>query len=193
MGVEEIQGPCGVFLAISTDGQHWERVCSGPLWETATDFGGPALYFAGGQWRFLYTVPPRPDDPKTPCVLMARSSLDLVTWSEPALVSEGVTASQGWSLNELRVVEANGKYFLLGRGTVSQKGRTRFHFTEVWCSDDPLHWSFEQDWKGILNVWGGSSIVTDTDGAPHIIHCYFHSRGVWLAPLRRQAELDGGQ
>lgn len=186
-GSEETQGPVGLHLAVSTDARSWQRIGGpGPLWSEPTDFSGPALFHREGQWHLLYAVPRSAKDPWPQGTLMARTSDDLMHWSAPfSVTGGGVTGSQGWALSEMRVFTASdGWWYLLGRGTVSQKGRTRFHFTEVWRSRDPLRWHFERDWIGMLNVWGGSPVVFDDNGAAQIVHCFFHARGAWIAPLR---------
>lgn len=107
----------------------------------------PMVLKEGDTYYCYYTSHLEKDDPAFPIksAIFCRTSKDLITWSEPKLVSDGGSAAKqtGWYGGDAEcpfVVKVHDRYILFRN---QRYGRN--HLNTQYCSADPLHFGIDSD------------------------------------------------
>jgi arabinan endo-1,5-alpha-L-arabinosidase len=188
------QGPYGMHLATSRDGQNWTRHSDTPLF-TDTPFAfTPYVRRIGETWAMYYAgTEPAVNDGAH--VILCRTSTDLVHWSERRVVfarqSKTPWIEHSFVQNPV-VFERAGTWYLLC-GPLGNRNQSRFHYRVLFSSDSPFHWNSDENERsplGGLFVEGGANII-ENDGRWYITHSGPYAGGVWIAPLRWMDEEPG--
>lgn len=183
-GAAPDRGPFGVCAATSPDGVNWTRVEGGPVF--THDFSPllGSVVREDGRWVLYYSNHADERVHVDRAVLYRRTSADLVSWSAPAEVA--VTSSRGQSLGYTRpvVFKRGDTWYLLTNNRVSQQGRTRFLFTQVYASRNPTSWNVEEGYRGNLNTFFGPQVFPDETGAWQMMYWHVTSGGPWIARVR---------
>ncbi|WP_024803301.1 family 43 glycosylhydrolase [Nocardia sp. BMG51109] len=161
-------------LAVSTDLTHWRRHPDGPLFRDGYDARDPMVLRESGRWIMYYCATSEPNGGNH--VVAYRTSDDLVHWSERAIAYTDPSTGTGAGPTESPfVVRHNGSWYLfIGP-------RPRYVGTDVFRSDDPLHFR-PQDKVGHIRAHA-AEIVAD-GGALWITHAGWGQGGVHIARLR---------
>lgn len=183
-GRSPTEGPFGMHLATSTDGENWERDPRNPIFTHPFAPLNGALVRDGDRWVMLYSNVGDEAVHVDRCRLYARTSVNLRDWSDAREIA--VTSSKGQELGHSRPMafRRGAEWFLLTNNRTSQQGRTRFLFTQVYSGPDLFSWNVEEHYRGNLNVFGSSPIFADESGQWHLVHCHVTSGGPWIARLR---------
>jgi len=174
-------GECQICLATSPDGRTftrhrdargYSRVFVGP--GEARD---PMILRAGEQYICYYTGHDtgRPE----PCKIYARTSEDLLHWSDYRAVCWGGSGGDGpWSAECPFVVARDGLYYLLRTSRYAPPA-----LTHVYCSEDPLDFGPGTDEKKIGTLQVAAPEVILADGQTYISTVEDLQGGVQLARL----------
>jgi hypothetical protein len=183
-GKSATEGPFGIHLATSRDGQTWERDPRNPIFTHEFTPANGSIVRDGSRWVMLYSNLGDEAVHVDRARLFARTSENLRDWSAPRELE--ITSARGQDLGHVRPIafKRGDEWFLLTNNRTSQQGRTRFLFTQVYTSRDLFKWDIEKDYRGNLNVWGGPPVIQDSRGDWHIVHCHVTSGGPWVARLR---------
>lgn len=135
-----------ICLATSTDGKAFERRLgsdgkAGMFTEGPGANARDAMVLAvGGAWHCYYTAHPRVDDEPTGSVY-CRTSNDLCTWSDSAIVARGGQAGSGpWSSECPHVVSYAGFYYLFRTQRYGEDMQT-----SVYRSKDAMDFGTDDD------------------------------------------------
>lgn len=183
-GKSATEGPFGIHLATSADGENWERDPRNPIFTHEFSPLNGSIVRDGTRWVMLYSNLGDEAVHVDRVRLFARTSENLRDWSDAREIA--VTSSRRQDLGHSRPMafKRGDEWFLLTNNRTSQQGRTRFLFTQVYSGRDLYKWDVEADYRGNLNVWGGSPVIQDPRGDWHIVHCHVTSGGPWIARLR---------
>lgn len=170
-----------LHLATSKDLKTWTRHPKNPMVVDGYDARDPFIMRRGGEWFMYYTAN---SDPKqgNHVVACVRSS-DLVTWGDKKVVYVDPTKGTFGGPTESPFVVRRGEKYYLFVGP-----RPDYNGTDVFVSDDPLHWSIENK-VGHFNSHA-AEVVRDLDGKWYISRAGWGQGGVYLAPLTWRDDLD---
>lgn len=183
-------GACQICLATSRDGlaftrrrdEHGHsRVFVGP--GEARD---PMVIRDGDRWIAYYAG--HDEGHRAPCKVYARTSNDLVRWSEPIVVNFGGSAGHGnWSAECPFVVQRDGAFYLLRTSSY------RVPLTHVYRSKDPLDFGRDDDSKKVGTIAVAAPEIVRHEASEWITSVHEPKRGVQIAPLgwRRASEVPG--
>jgi beta-fructofuranosidase len=164
-----------ISLATSPDLWTWTRRPAGPLFRDGYSGRDPYVMKVGLSWVMYYTAT-SDGTIDGRFVIAYRTSPDLVNWSGRAIAYADPQGGPISSNTESPfVVEHHGRYYLF----IGPRGDYRK--TEVFVSDDPLH--FEP--AGLTGSFAShaAEVVTDVDGSWWVTSCGWFDRVVSLAPL----------
>ncbi len=161
-------------LATSTDLAHWTRHADGPLFRDGYDARDPMVLWLEDRWVMYYCATSDPDGGHH--VVAYRTSTDLVTWSERAIAYTDPRTGTGAGPTESPFVMRHNESWYLFLGP-----RPRYSGTDVFRSDDPLHFSIG-DQAGHLRAHAAE--VVDDGERLWVTHAGWGQGGVHLAPLR---------
>jgi hypothetical protein len=183
-GRSPTQGPFGIHLATSRDGEHWERDPRNPIF--THDFAplNGALVRDGTRWVMLYSNVGDEAVHVDRARLFARTSPNLRDWSEAREITVTSTKNQDLGHSRPNAFKRGNEWFLLTNNRTSQQGRTRFLFTQVYSGPDLFAWHAEDHYRGNLNIFDSSPVVVDAAGEWHLVHSHVTSGGPWIARLR---------
>jgi arabinan endo-1,5-alpha-L-arabinosidase len=144
-------GECQICLATSTDGRTFER------WQNEAGYSrlfvgpgearDPMVMYIGDQWVCYYCGHDR--DSRKPCKVYARTSNDLLHWSDFREVSYGGFASGDgfWSAECPFVIFKDGYYYLFRTSEYYSPARTH-----VYRSQDPFDFGLGNDDKLVTTL-----------------------------------------
>jgi beta-fructofuranosidase len=191
-GPKSVQGPWHLHLATSTDGSTWKRRDS-PLFSDTPFLFTPFITRIGEQW-VMYYAGTEPANIHTGLHgLIARTSQDLVNWSERRCVFLGFSDVK-WPEHPFvhsPFVWQHGNVWYLLCGPIGNANASRFHYRQLYRSKDPLDWGGRRpqeisELKGLF-LEGGSKIYAE-GGRQYITHSGPFAGGVWIAPLSWRTE-----
>jgi sucrose-6-phosphate hydrolase SacC (GH32 family) len=161
-----------IHLATSDDLATWHRSAANPLFIDGFDARDPMVLRLGDEW-VMYYVGSRPIYGGE-SVVLARTSTDLETWSEPRIVfNAGGPGTRGILCESPQVVPRDSRYYLFvcdNRPYVN---------TQVFVSDDPFAWSVE----GLVGSYAAhcSEVVRAPDGRWCVSSAGWGTGGLFLA------------
>jgi beta-fructofuranosidase len=164
-------------LFTSTDLWSWTRHPENPVLQDGYDARDPFVLRVGEQWVLYYTAT------DNPCggyhIVAARTSTDLVHWSERSIVFvDSEMGTSGGSTESPFVVKRGDAFYLF---ICSNDRRGGYDCTEIYQSADPFLWT-QDDLVGTLNAHA-AEIIRDGDGQWYASHCGWGRGGLHLAPL----------
>jgi hypothetical protein len=182
-GKAPTEGPFGVHLVTSKDGVTWQRDARNPIF---TEDFAPLLgsvVRVDGRWVLVYSNTGDEDVKIDRATLLYRTSENLRDWSERREFE--VSSIHGQELGHSRPVlfQRGDEWFLFSNNKVSQQGRARFIFTQVYSSRTPFAWNVDKDYRGNLNIFHGPQVVVD-GSEWNIVHWHPTSGGPWISRLR---------
>ncbi len=164
-----------LHLAMSDDGERWERHVANPLIVDGYDARDPMVLRVGGRWLMYYTATLEPAGGSH--VVVAAESDDLVHWHGRHVVYQDSTVGRSGGPTESPfVVELDGWYYLFIGPWPGYRG------TRVIASRDPLRFTLDQV-VGQIDAHA-LEVVIDESGRTWCTHCGWGQGGVHLAPLR---------
>ncbi|MGC5629254.1 family 43 glycosylhydrolase [Georgenia sp. Z1344] len=160
-------------LATSEDLFTWTRHDANPLFVDGFDARDPMILRLEDQWVMYYTANSEPDGGNH--IVAYRTSTDLVSWGPREVAFEHpVEGTFGGPTESPFVVERDGSYYMTVCCT------TDYSDTRVYRSDDPLHFTVDQEVGQIREH--ASEIVRDGDDW-WVSGAGWGQGGVWLRPL----------
>ena len=186
-GPKSNQGPYGIHLATSKDGNTWTRAAAGPLFTDAAFAFTPFVTRITNQW-VMYYAGNEPASIRGNHAIIARTSQDLEHWDARRVVFIR-TATDTWpehSFAHSPVVLRRGEFWYLLCGPMGNNNASRFHFRHLFRSDQPFRWEPALEYGPLKGLFleGGHSVMRDEKGDWFITHDGVYAGGVWLAPLR---------
>ena len=173
-----------IHLATSKDLKTWTRHPKNPLVIDGFDARDPFVMRRGGEWLLYYTATSEPKGGNH--VVACVRSADLTTWSGKKVVYTDPAKGTYGGPTESPFVVRRGKSFYLFVGP-----RPDYNGTDVFLSDDPLHWSIENK-VGHINSHA-AEVVRDLDGKWYVSRAGWGQGGVYLAPLTWSDGLDDAE
>lgn len=186
-----------IQLAVSSDLWTWIRHPACPVVVDGHQARDPMVLRVGDEWVMYYTAT------RTNHVVLAVTSVDLVTWSAPVVVLRDplVGTEAGPTESPFVVGGADGRWYLFvgpdytalvdeirdagcrTRDDVAALLRTSvpYRTTRMLVSDDPFAWS--PDAVVATIDAHAAEVIVDEDGSMWVSHCGWGQGGVWLAPL----------
>lgn len=167
-----------IHLLTSPDLESWTRSPDNPMVVDGFDGRDPFVMRVGDQWVLYYTANSTPEcgNHQVVCV----TSQDLTHWSNRKVVFTHPRAgSFGGPTESPFIVRRGENYYLFVCDN---------EWTDVYVSNDPFHWEFEQ--KNTRILAHASEIVRDTDGKWFISHAGWTSGPLKIAPLKWNDGLD---
>lgn len=174
-----------IHLLTSENLRDWQRHPANPVLVDGFDARDPhVIRLEDGTWVMYYTATIRPEGGNH--IVAACRSTDLVNWSEREVVFLDVEEGTfGGSTESPFVLDRGGYYYLFICNNDRRRG---YDATDVYRSNDPFQWKFE-DWVGVINAHA-TEIIRDLDGKWYATHCGWDRGGLYLAPLYWN---DGGE
>jgi arabinan endo-1,5-alpha-L-arabinosidase len=173
-----------IHLATSKDLKDWTRHLKNPMVVDGFDARDPYVMRHGGKWLMYYTAnsEPKGGNHLVACV----QSDDLITWSDKKVVYTDPSKGTFGGPTESPFVVQRGKSYYLFVGP-----RPGYNGTDVFVSDDPLHWTIENK---VGHVDSHAAEVTrDLDGKWYVSRAGWGQGGVYLAPLTWSDGLDDAE
>ena len=168
-----------IHLLTSPDLKEWTRSPDNPMVVDGFDARDPFVTRVGDQWALYYTANSTPECGNH--IVACVTSKDLRHWSNRKVVFTHPRAgSFGGPTESPFVVRRGNSYYLFVCDN---------EWTDVYVSNDPFHWDFDQQNTRILAH--ASEIVRDTDGKWFISHAGWTSGPLKLAPLKWSDGLEG--
>lgn len=170
-----------IYLQTSTDGKRFSRR---PLSATQPWLFGagidardrdPMIMRANNRWYMYYTGAPNQEG-----VVYARTSSDLVRWSEPTVVAGGGSSGTGRLSAECpQVVARNGAYYLFRTQRYGAEAQTT-----VYRSTDALMFGINQDHKYLVTRLPiAAPEILQVGGREYIAYLESSLKGIRVAPL----------
>jgi len=167
-----------IHLLTSPDLKEWTRSPDNPMVVDGFDGRDPFVMRVGDQWVLYYTANSTPYGGNH--IVACVTSTDLTHWGNRKVVFTHPRAgSFGGPTESPFVVRRGGNYYLFVCDN---------EWTDVYVSNDPFHWDFEQ--KNTRIQAHASEIVRDADGQWYISHAGWTGGPLRLAPLKWNDGLD---
>jgi beta-fructofuranosidase len=170
-----------IHLATSKDLKKWERHPKNPMVVDGFDARDPFVMRHGDKWLMYYTANSEPKGGNH--VVACVESKDLVSWANKKVVYVDPEKGTFGGPTESPFVVQRGKSFYLFVGP-----RPDYNGTDVFLSDDPLHWDIK-DKVGHINAHA-AEVIRDADGKWYVSRAGWGQGGVYLAPLIWSDGLD---
>jgi hypothetical protein len=144
-------GECQICLATSADGRRFERHVNGQgfsrVFVGPGEVRDPMVRRIGDRWVCYYTG--HDTGKRRPCKVYARSSHNLIDWSEFREVSWGgfTSGADLWSAECPHVIVRDGYYYLFRTSEYRAPARTH-----VYCSRDPFDFGLGSDSKLVATL-----------------------------------------
>ena len=167
-----------IHLLTSPDLKEWTRSPGNPVVVDGFDARDPFVTRLGQDWVLYYTANSTPECGNH--IVACVTSQDLVHWSNRKVVFTHPRAGSFGGPTESPFVVRRGKSHYL---FVCDN-----EWTDVYVSNDPFHWEFEQ--KSTRLRAHAAEIVRDTDGQWYISHAGWMGGPLRLAPLKWNDGLD---
>jgi arabinan endo-1,5-alpha-L-arabinosidase len=170
-----------IHLATSKDLKTWTRHPKNPMVVDGFDARDPFVLRQGGEWLLFYTATsePKGGHHEVACV----RSADLVSWRDKKVVYTDPAKGTYGGPTESPFVVQRGKNFYLFVGP-----RPDYNGTDVFLSDNPLHWNIEKKVGHIDSH--AAEVVRNFDGKWYVSRAGWEQGGVYLAPLTWSDGLD---
>jgi hypothetical protein len=183
-----LQGPFGIHLATSRDGDTWQRQAKAPLFTDQPFAFSPFVTRVGDAWVMYYAGTDPADLKRGVHGIIARTSRDLVRWSDRRVVflrADPIPWPEHSFVKDPVVWRRGDEWFLLA-GPIGNTNQSRFHYRQLYRSCDPFRWETpageHSPLKGFF-LEGGATIVRGADGTEFITHSGPWAGGVWIARL----------
>jgi hypothetical protein len=202
-------GPNSMYLAVSEDGSHWERIGNADARRpgrifTEKPFGlTPFVTRIDDEW-IMYYASAEDETVFSKHTIGYRTSKDLINWSNRQQVlidwsisdtiesanflGKNIPASP-WPEHSFftnPVILKRGDDWHLWAGPIDNANLSRYHCLRIYKSDNPFsfanHWEAKEINKRVF-VDGGGRPFKDKYGKWFIFHTNSMSGGVWIAPL----------
>jgi hypothetical protein len=179
-------------VATSKDGQTWQRHKESPLFSDSPFLFTPYVLRVQDKW-VMYYASAMPANELGLHGIFYRVSDDLIHWSgrRPAMLSREYQVWTEHSFIEKPVVFRRGKWWYMLAGPMNNDNQSRYHFQQVFRSEDPYFWDPWRDGeyaddlmrcKGVF-MDGHGKVLRDKDGRWFISHSGAFAGGVWIAEL----------
>lgn len=174
---------CQINLATSADGKDFDRYRNAKgqsrVFVGPGEARDPMTLAIDGVWHCYYTGNPDPTKRRDVGGIYCRTSSDLVTWSEPTLVSYGGKAGEDmWSAECPHVVEREGYYYLF------RTTDYREPVTHVYRSRDPLDFGLDEDSHYVGTIAVAAPEIVRHDGQDYVSTVHDLRGGVQLQRMR---------
>jgi beta-fructofuranosidase len=167
-----------IHLLTSPDLKQWTRHPHNPIVIDGFDGRDPMVLRLPDRWVMYYTATTTPDAGNH--VVATVTSKDLVHWSDRRVAFVHPRAgTYGGPTESPFVVRRGDSYYLFVCDN---------QWTNVYVSNDPFHWSFD-DQIGRIRAHA-CEVVRDVDGKWYITHAGWHHGPLKIAPLRWMDGLD---
>lgn len=168
-----------IHLLTSTDLREWTRSPDNPMVVDGFDARDPFVTRVGEDWVLYYTANSTPQGGNHQVVCV--TSKDLRHWGNRRVVFTHARAGSFGGPTESPFIVQRGKshYLFLCDN----------EWTDVYLSNDPFRWEFDQKHTRILAH--AAEIVRDTDGQWFISHAGWMGGPLRLAPLKWNDGLEG--
>lgn len=169
-----------IELATSTDLFEWTRLPSGRLFTDGFQARDPMVLRVGDHWVMYYEATTAS---KGGHFLVAyRTSDDLVHWSARGIAyTSARTGTWASDTESPFVVARGGSYYLFIGPCGAYAGRYGYTCTDVYRSQDPLHFQAKGKVGRILSH--AAEAILDEKGRWFVSHAGWGQGGVYLAPL----------
>ncbi|WP_280368194.1 glycosyl hydrolase family 32 [Nocardia wallacei] len=161
-------------LATSTDLRRWTRHPGGPLFRDGYDARDPMVLRLGDRWVMYYCATSEPGGGHH--VVAYRTSTDLVHWSDRAIAYTDPSTGTGAGPTEspFMLCHKGSWYLFIGP-------RPRYVGTDVFRSDDPLHFRAADK---VGHIAAHAAEIVDDGGTLWITRAGWGQGGVHIAQLR---------
>lgn len=184
-----------IQLLTSPDCWNWTRHPANPLIVDGYEARDPMVARVRDRWVMYYTATAAPEGGNF--VVAAAESNDLVHWSGRTIVyRDEYSGTGGGPCESPFVVERGDRYYLFigpdwdrlmkRRAETGRLSWAGYRGTRVLESDDPLRFAVSNQ-VGFLDSHA-SEVIMDEAGSAWVSHCGWNQGGVYLAPLRWEAD-----
>jgi len=168
-----------IHLLTSPDLEEWTRSPANPMVVDGFDARDPFVMQIGDQWALYYTATSTPECGNH--IVACVTSRDLVHWSNRRTAFVHPRAgSFGGPTESPFIVRRGDKYYLFVCDN---------EWTDVYVSEDPFHWEFEQ--KNTRIRAHASEVIRDAGGEWFISHAGWTGGPMRMAPLEWKDGLEG--
>lgn len=167
-----------INLATSKDLYEWSRYTGNPLFTDGYDGRDPFIFHDehNDRWIMYYTATTKPHGGYH--IVAARTSDDLLHWSEDRIVVFRDNEKGTWGGNtESPVVLRRGDWYYLFIGPGAS-----YVTTKVYRSRDLFYWDRDEDEVAILEAHA-PEFIREEDGRWFISHCGLVRGGLYMAPF----------
>lgn len=167
-----------IHLLTSPDLWNWKRHRDNPVIADGFDARDPFILRLEDRWLLYYTATDNPSGGKH--IVACQTSRDLVHWNHRRIVFQDVEeGTSGGSTESPFIVRRRDHFYLF---ICNNDRRNGYDSTDVYLSDDPFHWDFDQR-VGTIPAHA-AEIIRDEDGQWYASHCGWGRGGLYLAPLQ---------
>jgi beta-fructofuranosidase len=175
-----------IHLATSKDLKTWTRHPKNPMVADGIEARDPFILRHGGQWLMYYTASTGFEHKDSYHAVACVRSDDLVNWHDRTFAYVDPQQGTFAGPTESPFVVRRGKNYYLFVGP-----RPDYNGTDVFVSDDPLHWTFENK-VGHIDAHC-AEVIRDKDGKWYVSRAGWGQGGVYLAPLTWSDGQDDGE